>query len=326
MSLTGFGEFSLIRKIKEKVGDSGLLIGIGDDTAAALPTPGMALLATADLLAEGVHFDLSWHLPKILGRKSLAVNLSDIAAMGGIPRHALLSLALPKDVSTEFVDSFIEGFLEIAAEHGVTLAGGDTSASKGGLFINVTMLGEQFPELVVRRSGAKAGDLIFMSGTAGDSALGLRLLRGGSRDGSAVKCHTDPVPRLLLGRILAERRLATAMIDVSDGIASDLGHILEQSKVGGILNLAHIPRSVEFKKIISVDSDGYNLLPLTGGEDYELLFTVAPENQDKIAPLAVESGVDLTCVGIITAGSGLVLASDDGSSCISNCRGYDHFK
>ncbi len=187
MRLKEIGEFGLIDRIARRVPrKAGVPIGIGDDAAAINPTPGCVTLVTTDMLVEGVHFDLALCDPITLGRKSAAVNLSDIAAMGGRPRHCLLSLAIPQDLPVEFLDGFLTGLLERAQEFDVALVGGDTCSSRGGLVISITLMGEQLPDLVVSRRGAQPGDLIFVTGTLGDSALGLNLLRKGERSGAAV--------------------------------------------------------------------------------------------------------------------------------------------
>ena len=326
MKLAAVGEFGFINRIKGKVpGNPAVLLGIGDDAAAVNLTAGMVLLATADLLAQGVHFDLAWHDPGTLGRKSLAVNLSDIAAMGGIPRFALLSLAIPADFSLEVIERFMGGFLEQADRFGVALIGGDTSASQSGFVINVTLLGEQYPDRITKRSGACFGDLVCVSGTVGDSALGLHSLKAGCLSGESVQRHLDPLPRVELGRILAETRVPSAMIDVSDGLHADLGHILAASSAGARICLDALPLSDNFRKSVARQSANYYKLPLAGGEDYELLFTLPPAKLKDAENAAALAGVPVTVIGEITAEPGLHLAFVDGSSYEAEFYGYDHF-
>lgn len=326
MKLATVGEFGFIERIKARAaGNPAVLLGIGDDAAAVSLNPGTVLLATADLLAEGVHFNTAWHDPVSLGRKALAVNLSDIAAMGGIPRWALLSLAIPAEQSLEFSERFMDGFLEQAERFGVALIGGDTSASHAGFIINVTLLGEQYPEKIVRRSGACSGDLICASGTLGDSALGLQLLKAGSRSGESVQRHLDPLPRVELGKILAEERLPSAMIDISDGLHADLGHILAASAQGARISLDALPLSASFRECVAADSADYYQLPLAGGEDYELLFTLPAAKLQAAEQAAERAGAALTVIGEITCQPGLQLALADGSSYQAEVRGYDHF-
>ena len=326
MKLSALGEFGFIRGIAAKAGtDPTLLLGIGDDAAAAALSPGMILLSTADLLAEGVHFNLDWSDAYLLGKKSLSVNLSDIAAMGGIPRYALLSLAIPAAMPLEFMESFISGFLDQADKYGVTLIGGDTSASKGGLVISVTLLGEQFPEKIVRRSGAGTGELICVSGTLGGAALGLQQLLAGLREGEAVRCQLDPVPKVELGRALAAAGIASAMIDISDGFAADLGHILAASAKGARVNIDLLPLSDEFRESVPHGCPDYRALPLSGGEDYELLFTLPGSLLATAQSLAAAVGTTVTEVGGITAAHGLFLADSAGNCYETVSSGYDHF-
>ncbi|KAF0219774.1 MAG: thiamine-monophosphate [Geobacteraceae bacterium] len=326
MKLQELGEFGLIGRIAERVtGGAGVRIGIGDDAAATEPTAGSLALVTSDMLVEGIHFDLSLCDPVTLGRKSLSVNLSDIAAMGGRPRHFLLSLAIPKTLPVEFLDAFIEGLLERAGQFRVALIGGDTCSSKGGLVISITVMGEQSPELVVRRSGAKPGDLICVTGTLGDSALGLLLLQRGEKAGPAVERHLDPVPRVLEGAALAEAGIPAAMIDISDGLLADLAHILDQSGVGARLELDKIPLSDYFRGKCPLITDDPYAVSLAGGEDYELLFTAPPARLEKARAILAKSGTQLSVIGEITGAGRLLVISADGSEYRTVNRGYNHF-
>lgn len=325
MKLQELGEFGLIARIAGRVNQkAGVRIGIGDDAAAIEPTAGCVSLVSSDMLLEGVHFDLTLCDPVTLGRKSLAVNLSDIAAMGGRPRYCLLSLGIPPDLPVDFLDDYITGLLACGEEFDVALVGGDTCASRGGLVVAVTVIGEQCPERVIRRKGARPGDLIFVTGTLGDSALGLRLLRNGERSGAAVQKHLDPAPRVREGLRLAEAGLATAMIDVSDGLLADLGHILKISGVGARVELAKLPLSAAFAAYRHEPGADPFLLPLTGGEDYELLFTVPPGKSELVMATLDPLGMRVTMLGEITA-AGLLVIGADGSNYPVTGRGYNHF-
>ena len=325
MRLRELGEFGLIDRIAGQVnGKAGVRLGIGDDAAVLDPSPGQVTLTSTDMLVEEVHFDLSLCDPHSLGRKSLAVNLSDIAAMGGRPRYALLSLAVPPELPVEFLDGFTAGFLEMAARFEVALVGGDTCSSRKGLVIAVTIMGEQSPDRFVPRSGARPGDLIFVTGTLGDSALGLKLLREGERAGGPVERHLDPLPRVREGLALAEAGLPTAMIDVSDGLLADLGHILDLSGVGATVELARLPLSPSFfAQIPRLDDDPY-LFPLAGGEDYELLFTAPPDRADAVREALAPFGTPVTTIGEITA-AGVRVVGADGNDHPVAARGYNHF-
>jgi thiamine-monophosphate kinase len=327
VKLKDLGEFGLIARIAEQVSPApGVEVGIGDDAAVIRPTSGRLTLITTDMLVEGVHFDLSTCEPFTLGRKSLAVNLSDIAAMGGEPRYFLLSMAIPPSCSITFLDRFTKGMLELAGEFDVALIGGDTSSSKGGLILSITLIGEQQPDRIIKRSGATPGDLIFVTGALGDSALGLEMLRAGERGGSATERHLDPHPRVREGLALAAARLPTAMIDVSDGVTADLGHILDNSLVGGSLYLHKIPLSPFFRNKCKPLSDGALALALAGGEDYELLFTAPSAKAEDVFSLFAPFGTAVTVIGEITAGSGLTIISERGGNWDLPETGFDHFR
>jgi len=340
VKLGELGEFGLISRIDAASSRGiGVLKGIGDDAAVTILTPGMQLLTSTDMLLEDVHFCRSWHDPYRLGRKSLAVNISDIAAMGGIPRWALLSLAIPADISIDFLDEFTRGFLAMADEYGVSLVGGDTCASHDSLAISVTIMGEQFADRILRRSGAMADDDIWVTGTLGDAALGLKLLERGldfaqppERYLSGVEGNDflisrllDPTPRVSAGLTLTEAGLVTAMIDISDGLLADFGHIAEQSGVGGSIRLDHLPLSSPFRSLASHLSADLQFLALSGGEDYELCFTAPPDNRKKIADCMKKCGIEATPVGIVTHSPGVVAVKTDGSPCNTQTNGFIHF-
>jgi thiamine-monophosphate kinase len=331
--LSDLGEFGLIDRISASVmPGAGVITGIGDDAAVTAPTPGMQLLASTDMLLEDVHFRLAWHNPYLLGRKSLAVNISDIAAMGGIPRWTTLSLALPSDFPLDLLDEFSRGFLAMAGEHGVTLIGGDTCSSRGGLVVSVTIMGEQRPELIVRRSGARPGDHVWVTGTLGDAALGLMLLEGEltlsghekERD-YLLSRLLDPSPRVAIGRVLAESGLVSAMIDISDGLLADVEHIARLSGAGADIHLGSLPRSPAFCSVGALLPTFPSHLPLTGGEDYELAFAAPPEHREKIADIVKKYGIDAVPVGIVTARPGVRILTPDGTQLIPERHGFTHF-
>ena len=323
MRLKELGEFGLIDRIARQVHNSpAVVLGIGDDAAALLPTPGTLTLITSDMLLEGVHFDLSFCDPQSLGRKSLSVNLSDLAAMGAKPRQFLLSIALPKTISLEFVDGFMAGIMEQAERFGVTLVGGDTCASLGGLAISITALGEQLPERVVRRSGAAPGDLVCLTGTVGDAAAGLNELRQGGRQGFLVARQLDPQPRVAAGMALAEAGLVSAMIDVSDGVLGDLTHICELSGVGARLELGELPLSDEYRAACGADPYA---LALSGGEDYELLFCIPREKSLEAENLLKTLSLRFSVIGEIVEGSAVQPVLPGGGAYQPEQRGFDHF-
>jgi thiamine-monophosphate kinase len=325
VNVNDLGEFGLIARIAGRVGPGpGVEIGIGDDAAATRPGEGKWTLTATDMLVEGVHFDLSLCDPFTLGRKSLSVNLSDIAAMGGEPRHFLLSMAIPPYISVEFLDDFMRGMLGRADEFGVTLIGGDTCSSKGGLVVSLTIVGEQTPDRIIRRGGAVPGDIVFVTGYLGDSALGLEMLKNGEPGNFATEKHLDPFPRVREGIALAESGIPTAMIDISDGLLADLGHILECSGTGARLDLEKIPLSSFFReKCCSLSEESYSLA-LAGGEDYELLFTAPSSGKNGIDAISALSGIPVTAIGEITSAGGLTVISCGSPYEISR-RGFNHF-
>jgi len=327
-NLAVLGEFGFISRIAAvtRTG-TGVVTGIGDDAAVTALSPGMQLLTSTDMLLEDVHFRNSWHDPYRLGRKSLAASISDIASMGGIPRWSLLSLAIPAGTPLDFLDEFTRGYLAMAGEHGVALIGGDTCSSKHGLAISVTIMGEQTPELILRRSGARPGDDIWATGTLGDAAMGLRLAeKSDEGDGFLLSRLLDPTPRTSAGMALAESGLVSAMIDISDGILADFGHIAEMSGVGGIIRLADLPLSPQFQAAAARYPDLPHALALSGGEDYELCFTAHPDSREKIIPLMKKCGVEAAPVGIVTSSPEVVVHDAAGQPFHSSHQGFNHFE
>ena len=331
MKISDLGEFGLIDRIAKTATRSAKRapIGIGDDAAALLLSPASALLATTDMLIEGVHFDLKTTDLYSLGWKAAAVNLSDIAAMGGVPRFCLTAMGIPSSLTVEQVDEFYRGFSDCIRKPGTVLVGGDTCRSRKGLIISVTVLGEADRKRVVTRAGARPGDLIYVTGTLGDSAAGLELVRSAecgvrSKTPAVRKLigkHLRPTPRVAEGRKLALSGFTSAMIDVSDGLSSDLGHICEQSGVGAEVFAEHIPLSKELRSAKGLKEPPL-AYALSGGEDYELLFTSPVEREQEIMSLRVRA----TVIGAITRRRGMRMVPERG-----DCRpiapgGYDHFR
>ena len=329
-SLSSLGEFGLIDRIRSRFSQPvAPELGIGDDAALLSPSPGCQLLVSTDLLAESVHFNLGFGPDLMLGRKSLSVNLSDIASMGAVPRWFFLSLAIPAGFPLATIEGFLDGLAEQATAHNCILAGGDTCSSKGGLTVSVTIMGEQRPELILKRSGAKVGDEVWVSGTVGDSALGLHLLMEGKRLGGAddylLQRHLNPTPRCDFGVKLAESRLAHAMIDISDGLLADLGHICEQSGCGAEIRLADLPLSTQFLAFAAGQQDIPWQLAISGGEDYELCFTAPAAHHAQILQLAKTAGLPLTVVGKVTDSGQVQSYLPDGSTFKPSAFGYTHF-
>jgi thiamine-monophosphate kinase len=327
MKLSDLGEFGFIDRIKAGVGAGpGVRLGIGDDCAVIDLPPGHQLLTTTDMLIEEIHFRREWTGLADLGRKSVSVNVSDVAAMGGVPHHLYLSLGFPKTFPLEGLDSFVKGFLDACRFYGVTLVGGDTCSSPGPLVISVTVEGSVAQGHFIPRGGARPGDSVYVSGTLGDSALALHLLSSGAPvDPFLLERHHNPQARTGLGAALGASGVPSAMIDLSDGPLSDLGHILECSAAGAVVEEGLLPLSEPFRAVLRNSPDLLRLA-LAGGEDYELLFTVPPEREAELPAIAQQVGLPLTRVGRITVQEeGLTVRTGDGQTYRPAKGGFNHF-
>lgn len=328
MKLSRLGEFALIERIRRRTPiGRGVRLGIGDD-AAWVEHPAGSSLITADLLIEDIHFNLQWTSLSDLGHKSLAVNLSDIAAMGGVPAYVILSLGIPAHFDSRQIAQLYRGLSALAKKSRVYLVGGDTNVAKS-LVISVCVVGHA-PFTPVRRSGARAGDDIYVTGTLGDSALGLKYLRQRNisvKEGPLAQLlarHHRPIPRLAAGAALARGKLATAMIDVSDGLLQDLGHICKASGVGALIWNEQLPLSRAYRKLAGRAGTRY---ALSGGEDYELLFCARPRVRARIENLTKVVPVPITRVGTcVQAKKGIVVIDSAGRQIASGNKGHDHFR
>lgn len=295
-----------------------LVTGIGDDCAVQRVGRGFDVLVTTDFCIEGVHFRQKWHAPEVVGRRCLTRGLSDIAAMGGEPATAFLSLALPRKLPQKWADQFLRGLLATAAEFKTTLAGGDTAESPAGIYADIVVIGYVPRGRAVLRSGAKPGDEIYVTGALGGSAAALGELFAGRRIRARdFPRHFAPTPRIAVGRFLCQRGLASSMIDLSDGLSTDLGHICEESKVGAEISAAAIPRARVGRRGSTVSIEQ----ALHGGEDYELLFT---SRSGKQVPTRI-AGVSITRIGCITRDKKIILVHEDGSGTRLRPEGWEHF-
>ena len=325
------GEREIIARIRQAAGSSGdLLVGIGDDCAVYKMDPDRVSLVTTDTMVEGVHFDLSWHPPLELGRKAASVNISDIAAMGGLPRFALLSLALTPAFDGQWLDAFMAGFLAVLAEHGVALIGGDTVQSGHGSVLSVTVIGEMAESELITRKGAQPGDVVLVSGFLGEAAAGLALCRFGLAHEPdwqpLVGAHLNPVPLVALGRVLAASGMVHAMQDLSDGLATDLAHICAESGVGAVVAAEKIPLSPVLCKAAGICGQSPLDWALSGGEDYQLLFTAGEQQVAALRSMVREkTGRELFAVGRIVEGQGVFL-EEAGQRREISYRGYEHFR
>ncbi|MGE5174482.1 MAG: thiamine-phosphate kinase [Betaproteobacteria bacterium] len=340
MKLSDLGEFGLIEKIRKSTfrRSSSVLIGIGDDAAVLKVSASAAWLATTDMLIEGVHFDLGYTDFYSLGWKAAAANLSDIAAMGGFPHFCLTSLGIPPAVTVEHISEFYRGCNALLRVHHTMLVGGDTCSSPHGMIINVVLLGEAGRTRVLSRAGAQPGDRIFVTGTLGDSAAGLELVQlqnaerrlrnkklrirnPRSEVARLVKKHLRPVPRVEWGQKIALSRCAHSMIDISDGLSSDLAHICEQSGVGALIAAQKIPVSLSLRKALDRLKKAPLDYALSGGEDYELLFTAPPGKINKLKSLRIP----MTEIGEITRTRKILIMDGREKKATLEPTGYNHF-
>lgn len=322
----GRGEFALIARHFTRPGrppppGSALALGIGDDCALVNVAPGQQLAVSSDLLVEGRHF-LSTVAPERLGHKALAVNLSDLAACGAEPLAFTLSIALPR-VDDDWLAGFARGLFALADAAGIALAGGDTTA--GPLAIDITAMGQVPPGQALLRSGARPGDELWVSGALGDARLALEVFRGavslpGEQFEAVRRAMELPQPRNTLG--LALRGVASAAIDLSDGLVGDLGHVLARSRIGAVVDADALPRSA----VLAAQPPALqHLCTLSGGDDYELLFAAPPARRDAVLAAARGAGVPVTRIGTVEAGDALRIVDGRGAPVQGRWAGFDHF-
>jgi thiamine-monophosphate kinase len=317
-------EFDLIERFfRRPLRQPGVVCGIGDDAAVLRPPPDRDLVVTVDTLIEGVHFPPATRAFDI-GHKALAVNLSDLAAMGAAPAWATLALTLPR-ADEGWLEGFREGFFTLAQRYGIDLVGGDTT--RGGLSITVQAMGMTPTSAALTRAGARVGDRIYVTGTLGDAALALRALAGEvARPAAGLeRCLgrlNRPDPRIEAG--LALQGLASAAIDVSDGVLADLRHLLTASGVGGVLELERLPLSAPVRRVLATGDAGWSL-PLSGGDDYELLFTVAAQHEPRLRERVKGLDCPVSRIGIVQPELGLRAVLDGVTQVLPGHGGYDHF-
>jgi thiamine-monophosphate kinase len=331
--LHDLGERGLIERIRRRLAPAGgeVLVGIGDDAAAIAWPPGQVLLLTTDTLVEDIHFRRATATLREIGSKTLAVNLSDIAAMGGEPRFALLALVLPPRCTVADVDELYTGLLDMAARYEVRLVGGDTCAAPDRMVLTVTLVG-QADGPPVRRSGAQPGDAILVTGTLGAAAAGLSVLERGPLPvpehvvEPLRRAHRLPTPRVAEGRLIRASGLATAMIDLSDGLATDLGHIAAESGVGARVRLDALPVSEATRELARLLGETPWAWAVSGGEDYELLFTAPAGPAAALARrLADATRTPVSLIGEIRpAGEGVAFVGADGAP-VDVRPGFEHF-
>lgn len=324
MKLKFLGERELISAIRKDFFRSreDLILGIGDD-AAVVKAGEKRFILTKDMLVEDFHFNLSFHPAYFLGRKSLNVNLSDIAAMGGKPKYVLLGLGVSSSTQPSWLEEYFAGFKSVSEEEDVVLIGGDISQAKK-MTISVTVIGEG--KNTIQRKGGRPGHSLFVSGYLGDAKQGFLLLKKGFRLGKdkkadlLIKAFIDPLPQLALAQELARKRLASSMIDISDGLSVDLLNLCQESGCGAEIERERLPLSPELRFWQRKPYD----FALHGGEDYQLLFSVPHEKMDGIAEL--QKKYEFTCIGKMTSEKGIYLRDRQGRRKPVKPKGYEHFK
>jgi thiamine-monophosphate kinase len=331
------GERGLVALIRQRFpAPPGLLtIGIGDDAAVAEPARGELEVLTTDALVEGVHFDLAFSTLADVGYKALAVNVSDIAAMGATPRLALLSLILPSRLTVADIESLLDGFAEMAGEAGVTLAGGNITRSPGPLVVDVSMLGGVRPRKVLSRGGGRPGDSLYVTGAIGAAAAGLGWLRerhqgnGNTQEvpedvAGCVRRYRRPSPRTRLGSILGRTRAASACMDLSDGLADAVRQVAEASQTGAIVEAGAVPIPEAARRWFSSHGQDPVLAALGGGDDYELLFSVPSRRRGRFRSAVQQArGLAVTKIGELTPGSDVLLAREGRTEPLP--AGFTHF-
>jgi thiamine-monophosphate kinase len=333
-SVSDLGEHALIARLRARVPPAApwVTVGIGDDAAVVEPGRNELEVLTTDILVEGVHFDRRWCRPADIGHKALAVNLSDLAAMGARPRGTLLSLALPPGFPVADFDGLLDGFLELAVRHGVALLGGNLSRSPGPLVVDVTATGTVRRRRVLTRAGGRPGDALYLSGTVGGAAAGLARLAAGTaaataddETAAAVRRYARPEPRVRLGLLVGRNRAASACVDLSDGLADAVRQLASASGTGATLEADAIPLDADVRRVANARGADPLLAALGGGEDYELLFAVPPRRRKSfLAACRLASDVVVTPVGALTAGPELVL--DRGGRAETLPEGFTHFE
>jgi thiamine-monophosphate kinase len=323
-SLKTIGEFGLIRQLRRQwpTLSPRIITGIGDDAAILKTRPGQRLLISTDVLIEGIHFDLTYQTPKDLGWRAGVANLSDIAAMGGTPLYLLVSMALPVRVPPRHVRELYRGIHAACHPFNVELIGGDTSSSPSQIFLSLTIVGSVGVKHALTRNNAEIGDRIYVTGTLGDANAGLRILqtrstthrqsRPSAVEAFLIRRHLRPAPRIHVGQLLVNRKLAHAALDLSDGLSSDVAHVCEESRVGAEIRTTALPLSSELRAFAKRDKRDPMQIALQGGEDYELLFTAPAKRHQNVLRVAEQTKVPITCIGEIkpkTFGRQLVLPS-----------------
>lgn len=328
MTVSDLTERELVARIQQQLprDPAWLTLGIGDDAAVVEPERNRLDVLTVDAVIDGVHFDRRFTPPDAIGHRAMAVNLSDLAAMGATPRLALLSLALPADLSSDDFDGIISGIAAQAREHGVTVAGGNLTRTPGPLTIDITAIGTVKRRGVLTRGGARPGDIVYVTGTIGAAAAGLQMLQAGHAGaGSCISSYLRPAARTKVGQLLGRNRAPSACVDLSDGLADGVTRIAESSTVGITLDLSALPIDPDARAWFEGRGVDPVVAAVSGGDDYELLFTVRPRQRGRLKAAFQHGGVPLTRIGVCTAERALLMQPADGAP-VPIPSGFTHFR
>jgi len=322
-----FNEIDALKALRKKfVSESeDILLGIGDDCAAIRTGRNKLLLISTDSMVEDVHFSISYFKPREIAKKSVAVSISDIASMGGNPRFILSTIGIPKCADQDLMDELLDGIRSSCDFYGVELIGGNITTSDK-LFLDITAIGQIDEDKVIRRSGSKPGDLIYVTGSIGDSALGLKLLNSGLEDPFVIDRHKNPEARAKIGEKLSATGLPTSMIDISDGLLIDLERITTEQNLGAKVYIESLPLSDSYLKLVSDFEEDIYRLALTGGEDYELLFTVPSGLRDELKTVEDSMGLRITEIGVVTEEKTIDLIDGEGNILDYANRGFVHLR
>ena len=330
LTVADIGERALIAHVKARVSmPSWVVIGPGDDAAVIRPERGAFDVLTTDALVDGVHFDRRFVPPDAIGHRALAANLSDLAAMGASPRAALLSLALPPSLDVTDFEQLVDGVLAVAATYKVTLIGGNITQTSGPLTVDITAIGSVKPRKILTRAGARPGDEVYVTGALGEAAVGLQRLRfaGAEAADPCVVRYLRPQPRVRAGMLLGRNRAASSCMDVSDGLADCVRQVAEASGVGMTLDANKIPTPAEVREAQERREQDPLEPALSGGDDYELFFTVRPAHRGRLRAVCQHLGdLPITRIGVVTKGQELLVRDENGTRPLPTTYGYEHFK
>ena len=320
------GERALVARIRQRLTTpQWVVVGPGDDAAAIEPVRGLLEVVTTDAQVDGVHFDRRFVPPDAIGHRALAVNLSDLAAMGARPRAALLSMALPPSLELDAFDRIVDGFLALAARYGVALIGGNITHTSGPMVLDVTALGNVHRRKMLTRDGALAGDEVYVTGSLGDAAAGLLRLQEDHSAGEHTGRYLRPDPRVRAGLLLGRNQAATSCMDLSDGLADGVRQIAEASSVGMTLDGAFLPIGPETREWLSRKGSDPIDIALRGGDDFELIFTVRPKQAGRLRAVRRYLGdLPITRIGIVTRRPRLIVKDERGERELP--EGYEHFR